>query len=63
MQLLGVTPQLVRLDLAVPVTRRDTQCLGQTLPGYLAEFQGLEASQASQLLPPFNINLVFNHPF
>lgn len=62
-QLLGVTPQLVRLDLAVPLTRRDTQCLGQTLPGYLAEFQGLDASEASQLLPPFNINLVFNHPF
>jgi hypothetical protein len=58
----GVTPQLFRVEASVPlVRRRGVQCLGRTLPDYLAEVQGLE--NASQLLPPFNINVVFQQTF
>jgi hypothetical protein len=59
--LLGVSPQLVRLDVSVPLVRRRTTCLGRDLPDYLAEVQGLE--DASRLLPPLQFNLSFVHPF
>jgi len=60
--ILGVTPQLAKLDVSVPLVRRtDVQCLGETLPDYLAEVQGLP--NANPLLPPFNINLSFVQSF
>lgn len=63
LQVLGVTPQLLRLDAAIPLGRRDTQCLGNAFPDYLATAQGLPAEDVRRLLPPVNINLTFNHPF
>ena len=58
----GVTPQLFRVEASVPlVRRRGVQCLGRTMPDYLAEVQGLR--DATQLLPPFNINVVFQQTF
>ena len=58
----GVTPQLFRVEASVPlVRRRGVQCLGRTMPDYLAEVQGLE--NAARLLPPFNINVVFQQTF
>jgi hypothetical protein len=63
LQVLGVTPQIVRLDAAVPLGRRASTCLGRELPGYLAEYQGLPAADARRLLPPVTFNLTFNHPF
>lgn len=62
-QALGVSPQLIRLDVAVPLVRRDRQCLGESFPDYLAEVQGLDPQDAGALLPPVTVNLVFNHPF
>jgi hypothetical protein len=62
LQVLGVTPQLFRLDLAVPLVRRDpVQCLGVALPKHLADVQGIADAQG--LLPPFNINVTFTQPF
>lgn len=63
MQVLGVTPQLLRVDVAVPLGRRQTECLGKTFPDELAVRQGLEPEDAFRLLPPVNINLLFNHAF
>jgi hypothetical protein len=63
LQVLGVTPQLLRLDVAVPLGRKNTQCLGNAFPDYLATAQGLPAEDVRRLLPPVNINLTFNHPF
>ncbi len=61
-QALGVTPQLVRLDLAVPLVRyTGIRCLGEVLPDHLADVQG--ARDASGLLPPFNVSLIFNQVF
>lgn len=58
----GVTPQLFRVEASVPlVRRRGVQCLGETLPDYLADVQGLQS--ADRLLPPFNINVVFQQTF
>lgn len=62
-QALGVTPQLIRLDVAVPLVRRDRQCLGEQFPDVLAEAQGLDPGDAGALLPPVTVNLLFNHPF
>jgi hypothetical protein len=63
MQVLGVTPQLIRVDAAVPIGRKQTQCLGNDFPDYLGVAQGLPPDAARRLLPPLNINLTFNHPF
>jgi hypothetical protein len=60
---LGVAPQLIRVEAAVPLGRRRTACMGQVFPDALAEAQGLPANQAVRLLPPVQINLLFNHPF
>lgn len=60
--ILGVTPQLLRLEASVPlVRRRGVRCLDQVLPDFLAQRQGLD--DATRLLPPFNINLLFTHAF
>lgn len=59
---LGVAPQLLRVDAAVPLGRRGSKaCLGESLPDYLAEVQGID--DVDRLLPPFNINVTFSHPF
>ncbi|MFO7562410.1 MAG: hypothetical protein R6X02_07180 [Enhygromyxa sp.] len=61
-QWFGVLPQFFRIDAAVPIgRRRGQQCLGVTLPDYLAEVQGVD--DVERLLPPFNINVTFNQPF
>jgi hypothetical protein len=61
MQLLGVTPQLIRLDVAVPLVRRRTECLGHVHPDYLGEVQGLAPGEYT--LPPVGLNLIFLQPF
>lgn len=62
LQILGVTPQLVRLDFAVPLVRRDGRsCLDQTFPDYLGEVQGVQ--DVGSILPRFNVNLLFAQPF
>jgi hypothetical protein len=63
-QWFGVVPQFMRVDVAVPLGRKPGMtCLGETLPDYLAEAQGIEVDDVSRLLPPFNINVTFNQPF
>ena len=59
--LLGVAPQLVRLDVSVPLVRRDTVCLGNAFPQYLADRQNLDSAEG--LLAPVNVNLTFVQPF
>ncbi len=63
--ILGVTPQLIRLDAAVPLAPRSRQrtCLGEIFPGYLAETQGLAPERVHDILPRFSINLTFAQPF
>lgn len=61
LQLLGVTPQLIRLDVAVPLVRRRTQCLGHAHPDYLGEVQGLQPGEYT--LPPVGLNVIFLQPF
>ncbi|PRQ05893.1 hypothetical protein ENSA5_00040 [Enhygromyxa salina] len=62
LQWFGVVPQFIRVDAAVPLgRRRGVACLGETLPEYLGEVQGIE--DVGRLLPPFNINVTFNQPF
>ena len=61
LQLLGVTPQFVRFDVAVPLVRRRTTCLGEELPDYIGAFQGVDP--AAYQLPPIGVNLTFLQPF
>lgn len=61
MQLLGVTPQFIRFDVAVPLVRRESVCLGHVHPNYLGELQGLAPGQYT--LPPVGLNLSFLQPF
>ncbi len=62
LSVLGVTPQLLKVEASVPLIRRTgTRCLDRVLPDFLAQRQGLESADA--LLPPFNINLLFNQSF
>ncbi len=62
LSVLGVTPQLLRVEASVPLIRRSgVRCLDRVLPNFLADRQGLD--DASPLLPPFNVNLLFNQPF
>lgn len=62
LQILGVTPQLFRVEASVPLVRRTgVTCLDKVLPDFLAERQGLD--DPARLLPPVNFNVVFNHPF
>ncbi|HET6583685.1 MAG TPA: hypothetical protein VFG69_09560, partial [Nannocystaceae bacterium] len=62
LSVLGVTPQLVRLEVAVPlVRRRNVECLGKSLPDYLAEVQGVDDPR--RLLPPVQVNLTFQQSF
>ena len=62
LSILGVTPQLLKVEASVPLLRRSgVRCLDQVLPNYLAERQGLP--NANVLLPPFNINVLFNQSF
>lgn len=62
LSVLGVTPQLLKVDASVPLVRRTgVMCLDQVLPDYLAEVQGLQ--DAERLLPPFNVNVTFNQSF
>lgn len=59
---LGVSLQLLRVEIAVPLVRyRNVQCLDQTFPDFLATRQGLD--DATQLLRPFNINVLFGNAF
>lgn len=60
--LLGVAPQLVRVEAAVPLIRqRGVTCRGETLPDLLAERQGREGGDAR--LPPVNVSVLFGHRF
>jgi hypothetical protein len=62
LSVLGVTPQLLKIEASVPLVRRNgIRCLDRVLPDFLAERQGLQS--ADGLLPPFNINLLFNQSF
>ncbi len=62
LSILGVTPQLLRVEASVPLVRREgVRCLDRVLPDFLAQRQGLD--DPSGLLPPFNINLLFNQAF
>lgn len=61
LQLLGVTPQFVRFDVAVPLVRRRTTCLGHMHPDFLAEYNGVDP--ATFTLPPVGVNLTFLQPF
>ncbi|MFY0531395.1 hypothetical protein [Nannocystis pusilla] len=61
LQLLGVTPQFVRFDVAVPLVRRRTTCLDEVLPDYLADYQGVDPG--SFQLPRVGVNLTFLQPF
>ncbi|MCB9712869.1 MAG: hypothetical protein H6712_03385 [Myxococcales bacterium] len=63
LSIFGVTPQLFRVEVSVPLVRRDTTCLGQSLPGYLGERQGLSPEEVRQVLPRFNINVTFQQTF
>lgn len=58
----GVSPQLIRMNVAVPIGRRTgVRCLGETLPDYLGEVQGVE--DYAPLLPPLTINFTYSHLF
>lgn len=62
LSILGVTPQLVRLELAVPLVRyQNEKCLDKALPNYLADVQGVPNAKA--LLPPVTVNLTFQQSF
>lgn len=62
LSVLGVTPQLLRVEASVPLVRRNgVRCLDRVLPDFLAERQGLQSADA--LLPPFNVNVLFNQSF
>jgi hypothetical protein len=61
LSILGVNPQLLKVDVSFPFVRRTTQCLQETLPDYLAEVQGID--DPGRLLPPFNVNVTFNQTF
>jgi hypothetical protein len=62
LSILGVTPQLVRVEVAVPlVRRRGVDCLDVELPDYLAEVQGID--DPSRILPPVQVNLTFQQTF
>jgi len=64
LQILGVTPQFFRVDVAAPLGRKTgRRCLGETFPDYLAEAQGRPGADAARLLPPVNVNISFNQPF
>ncbi len=64
LSIFGVTPQLFRVDVSVPLVRyRDRVCLDQVFPDVLAERQGLDAAEVGRLLPPFNINVTFAQSF
>ena len=60
-QMLGVTPQFLRFDVAVPLVRRETICLDHVHPDYLGETQGLAPGEYT--LPPVGLNLTFVQPF
>ena len=58
----GVSPQLIRMNIAVPIGRRTgVSCLGETLPDYLGEVQGIE--DYAPLLPPVTVNFTYSHLF
>ncbi len=59
--LLGLAPQLVRIEVVVPLLRRSRSCLGRSFPDYLAEVQGVDDPR--RLLPPVAVNLQFVQPF
>jgi hypothetical protein len=62
LSILGVTPQVVRLELAVPLVRyKNERCLDKALPNYLAEVQGV--ANANRLLPPVSVNVTFQQSF
>ena len=61
LSILGINPQLVKVDVSFPMVRRTTQCRGETLPDYLGEVQGIE--DVGRLLPPFNVNVTFQQTF
>lgn len=64
LQILGVTPQFFRLDVAVPIGRKTGRtCLGETFPGYLAEVQGRPPEDAQGFLVPYSIYINFTQPF
>jgi hypothetical protein len=63
LSIFGVTPQLFRVDVSVPLVRRDTTCLGERLPDRLGERQGLSPEEVRQVLPRFNINVTFEQSF
>jgi len=63
LSIFGVTPQLFRVDVSVPLVRRDTTCLGEMLPDRLGERQGLTGDEVRRVLPRFNINVTFNQSF
>ena len=61
MQALGINPQFIRFDVAVPLGRRTYTCLGNTHPDYLAELQGI--APEAYTLPRVGVNLTFLQPF
>jgi hypothetical protein len=58
-EIFGMSPQMVRIEVAVPLVRRERTCLGQEFPDWLAVRQGLPPERAPGLLPNYAISLTF----
>jgi hypothetical protein len=68
MQIFGVTPQFIRIDVSAPIGRGSTECMGELLPNYIAKRRSERTGEpydpdAKISLPPVNVNLSFNQPF
>ncbi|MFV8756086.1 hypothetical protein ACNOYE_36505 [Nannocystaceae bacterium ST9] len=68
MQIFGVTPQFIRIDVSAPIGRESTECMGQLLPNYIARRRSERTGEPYDpdlkvRLPPVNVNVSFNQPF
>lgn len=68
MQVFGVTPQFIRIDVSAPIGRRSIECMGELLPNYIAQRRAERTGEvydpdASVRLPAVNVNVSFNQPF
>lgn len=60
---MGMAPEMVRLDVSLPIGRKNRSCLGREFPEAIALAQDHPVENVKSLLPRLSFNILIDQPF
>lgn len=60
---MGMAPEMVRLDVSLPIGRKNRSCLGRQFPEAIATAQDYPVENVKSLLPRLSFNILIDQPF